>query len=107
MFTVPAKPFCPATVITAGGLMVPTVMESADGFADKLKSGGGGGPDEPPPPQPTTRNATTDAEQDSARNFLEIPNLLFPAFISASLVERLVPTSPLPNRLIHRYGHCR
>jgi hypothetical protein len=91
-FTAPLKPFCPTTEITTGGLMVPTVMEVVEGFTDKLKScrggGGGGGGVEvtPPPPQPAARNAATDAEQASARNFLEMPNLLFPAFISILLV---------------------
>lgn len=38
--TAPLKPFCPTTEITTDGLIVPTVMESADGFVDKLKSCG-------------------------------------------------------------------
>ena len=76
-FTVPAKPFCPETVIVTAGPMVPTVMEMAEGLMDKLKFGGGGGPDEPPP-QLTTKNAMTDAKQSRATKLLEtLKNLLF------------------------------
>jgi len=37
ILTWPVKPFCPATVIIVGGLIVPAVMESVEGLTDTLK----------------------------------------------------------------------
>ncbi|MDP9291942.1 MAG: hypothetical protein M3O82_06230 [Verrucomicrobiota bacterium] len=48
-FTVPLKPFCRTIEINTGGLIVPTVIESANALVDRLKSGCADGRDEPPP----------------------------------------------------------
>jgi hypothetical protein len=83
-FTAPLKPLCPTIEITNGGVIVPTVIESADGVIDKLKSCAGGGLNEPPPPQPHMKNMAANATQAIAKGLLEMHNLLCPSVISAS-----------------------
>jgi len=73
-------------MITAGGLIVPTVVERVEGLTDTLKSGGGGGGDTEPPPQPIRTNKAAQANERMRKRFLRICHLLRPSLRRHSTV---------------------